>query len=165
LLRDNPQGLERMTRWDGPQPAPRALFTLLRANFPRIRNDGIYNSRFVAGTTKLSLHAEGRALDIGLSADIPEQRTIGDRLFEIFIETASLMEIEEVIWNRRISSSALPRVHHYSGVDSHTGHIHVGFTRAGSQKTNFPPLFLLKIGVLRTGLEEIGRPVGASYFV
>ena len=71
--------------WRGPQPAPRYLGRLLRANFPQITETGIYNDRNVAGTSKKSSHAEGRALDIHLSAQNPDQKSVGDRLFHTII--------------------------------------------------------------------------------
>jgi hypothetical protein len=141
--------------WNGPQPAPQALWGLIHANFPQTRFDGIYNPRNIAGTNTPSLHAEGRALDIGLNVNKPSEKVIADRLFDIFVDLAGQMGLQEIIWNRQIWSTARPVVHPYTGHDAHTGHIHVGFTRDASQNTLMPPALLMRIGSLRTGLEDI----------
>jgi hypothetical protein len=144
-------------QWNGPQPAPKALWQLIHANFHQTRNDGIYNNRNIAGTSTKSLHAEGRALDIGLMVSRPDEKLTGDQLFQAFMDCASQMGFQEVIWNTKIWSAARPIVHPYSGHDPHTGHIHVGFTRTASQQTTFPGLFVLRIATIRTGLEDLTR--------
>jgi hypothetical protein len=152
----------RMTDWNRAQPGPVALWHFIHANFPTTRNLGIYNHRVVAGTHTLSHHAEGRALDIGLLVRNPNEKVLGDNLFRIFVETASLLELDEIIWNHTISSAQQTAPHRYGGVDPHTNHIHVGFTRAGSQSTRMPAKFMVRIGILRTNLEELGQPVGGA---
>lgn len=140
--------------WNHAQPAPLALWRLVSANFPQARNLGIFNPRNIAGTNRPSLHAEGRALDIGLNVSDGTEKTIGDELFRAFVELASSIGFEEVIWNRQIWSSRRPVVHPHTGADPHTNHIHVGFTRAASQQIGFPVLSLM-IAAIRTGLEEL----------
>lgn len=146
-----------MANWNGPQPAPRALWAMMRANFPPVRNLGIFVRRNIAGTTTPSLHSEGRALDIGLNAFDATELVIGDRLFQIFCDLGQTMQLEEVIWKRQIWSAQRPLVRAYGGHSAHTDHIHVGFTQAGSQQTAMPGLFALRVGQLRTGLEELRR--------
>jgi hypothetical protein len=140
--------------WNKPQPAPRALWRLVQANVPEVRNLGIYNHRNVAGTSTPSAHAEGRALDIGLDAKKPEEKYLGDQLFEALIECASQMGIHHVIWNRDIWSAAKRGPYRYPGANPHTDHIHVAFTRDGSQKVTFP-MFEFRLATLRTGLEDL----------
>jgi hypothetical protein len=142
-------------QWNGPQPAPRALWQLVHVNFPQTRFDGIYNHRNIAGTHTPSLHSEGRALDIGISVGDPTEKTIGDGLFEIFVDLAGQMSLEEIIWNHQVWSTRRPYIHHYTGHDPHTDHVHVGFTRPSSQETSFPVMLHIKIGILRTGLEDV----------
>jgi hypothetical protein len=148
-------------QWNGPQPAPRALWTLVHANFPQTRFDGIYNQRNIAGTNTPSLHAEGRALDIGLDVRKPTEKTIGDGLFQIFIDVAGQAGFEEIIWNRQIWSTRNPHIHHYTGQSPHTDHVHVGFTRQASQTTTFPGTLTLKIAILRSGLEDLSRAMSS----
>ena len=96
-------------------------------------------------------------MDIGLSASKPTEKTIGDGLFQAFIDVAAEMGVEEVIWNRRIWSTRNPHIHAYHGHSPHTDHVHVGFTRAASQRTSFPNSLQVKIGQLRTGLEDLSK--------
>jgi hypothetical protein len=49
----------------------------------------------------------------------------------------------------------------YTGVNPHTDHVHVAWTRAGSQKTSFPR-FVLHLAELRTGLEDLAA-VGTNH--
>lgn len=142
-------------QWNGPQPAPRALWDLVHANFPQTRFDGIFNPRNIAGTNTPSLHAEGRAVDIGLSVGVPLEKTIGDSLFGIFVDLAGQMGLQEIIWNRDVWSTQRPVVHTYTGHDPHTDHIHAGFTRDASGRAQMPGALLIRIAALRTGLEDL----------
>src|SRR3954451_10847152 len=92
--------------WNQPQPAPRALWSLVHPNFPYTRFLGIYNRRNVAGTNTPSAHAEGRALDIGLFVSEPVEKMLGDALFNLFIKNAAELGLDHVIWNRQIWSTA-----------------------------------------------------------
>ncbi len=74
----------------------------------------------------------------------------------MFIDLAGEMGLQEIIWNREIWSTQRPVKHRYTGHDPHTGHIHVDFTRDASQTSLMPNSLVVRIGVLRTGLEEIG---------
>ena len=145
----------RRVNWRKAQPLPSALAKYLKANFVQISKTGIYNDRNVAGTNKKSAHAEGRALDIHLSVNDPAEKFIGDQLFRIFVEVARETGIDNVIWNRRIWSRG--RGHHsYRGQNPHTDHIHIEFTRLGSQLAVWN-LLELRVAELRTGLEDLSR--------
>ena len=96
-------------------------------------------------------------MDIGLLANRPTEKTIGDGLFQAFIDVAGQIGVEEVIWNRQIWSTRNPRIHAYHGHSPHTDHVHVGITRAASQQTQFPVMLHIKIGELRTGLEDLSK--------
>lgn len=146
----------RKIDWNRSQPAPLAIWQIVKANFPECGFGGIYERRNIYGTKKPSLHAEGRALDIKLSAFDTPQKRIGDGLFKVFIECASELGVQEVIWNRQIWSKMRPFVHLHVGTIPHTDHIHLGLTQEGSQRTALP-LFIVKVGIFRTGLEEIRR--------
>ena len=149
-------------KWKGPQPAPRYLGRLLRANFPQISETGIYNDRNVAGTSKKSSHAEGRALDIHLSAKDPDQKSLGDQLFRTIVSRARSIGVDNVIWNRQIWSVKHPRPRAYHGLNSHTDHLHVEFTRQGSQFSQQRMLnaILIDVGIIRTGIEDLQKKLG-----
>lgn len=149
--------------WNRPQPAPNKIARYLRANFPQITETGIYNPRNIAGTSVRSAHAEGRALDIHLSVNRPEEKLVGDQLFHALIEAARQTGIDNVIWNRQIWSvqqgGPRPFVGKYkngAAKNPHTNHIHVEFTRSGSQQQVFN-LLELKIAIIRTGLEDLSK--------
>jgi hypothetical protein len=132
------------------------VWRIVKANFPECGSDGIYSPRNIPGSRNRSLHAEGRALDIRLNALKPDEKRIADGLLNIFIECASELDAQEIIWNRQIWSQGRPFLHLYVGLKPHVDHIHLGFTREGSQRTAFP-LFIVKLGIFRTGLEDIRR--------
>lgn len=142
--------------WNQPQPAPRALWILVNTNFPQTRFLGIYNRRNVAGTSTPSAHAEGRALDIGLLVSQPSEKALGDQLFDLLIRNAVELGLDHVIWNRQIWSSAHGGPRPHTGLSPHTDHIHVAFTRVGSQRTSFPRT-ILDVAILRTGYEDLAR--------
>jgi hypothetical protein len=147
--------------WKRAQPLPKAVASALRINFPMITATGIYSDRDVAGTKKKSSHAEGRAIDIHLNANKPNDRLVGDELFRVLIDAAHATGIDNVIWNRQIWSTRRPTIRHYPGANPHTDHIHVEFTRDGSQQQAFH-LLEVKIAQLRTGLEELAVQRGST---
>jgi hypothetical protein len=140
--------------WNKPQPGPSTVAKRLKANFLLIRATGIYNDRNVAGTKRKSSHAEGRGLDIHLSAENPDERLVGDQLFKMLIDAANVSGIDNVIWNKEIWSIHRLGIRTYHGVNPHTDHIHVEFTRAGSQLKAFR-LLEMKIAQVRSGLEDL----------
>lgn len=129
---------------------------LLRANFPSITQTGIYNDRNIAGTNRRSAHAEGRALDVHLNAAEPNERLLADQLAAALVRKAGRLGIDNVIWNRRIWSVAHPRWRPYSGASPHTDHIHIEFTRTGSQGADVRAIEV-EVAIIRTGLEELAQ--------
>jgi len=152
---------ERKINWSGPQPAPAYLSRLLTANFPQISQTGIYNNRNVAGSNKKSSHAEGRALDFHLDATDPSQKALGDRLFDAIIRKAESIGVDNVIWNRQIWSTQrqVAGKRKYEGKNPHTDHVHVEFTRQGSQLEALDAI-LIEVGVLRTGYDDLQKVLG-----
>ncbi len=147
--------------WNKSQPAPKQAIGIIHSNFPQVRNLGIYVCRNVKGTNTKSSHSEGRALDIGLRADIPSERLIGDQLFKLLISVAVKSGIDNVIWNRQIWSVSHGGPRPFLGTYStgapknpHTDHIHVEWTRDGSQMLRLQFLEL-QVSILRQGIEEI----------
>jgi hypothetical protein len=126
--------------WNKEQPAPRALWNVVHFCYAQTRFLGIYVKRNIAGTNTPSLHAEGRALDIGLLASRPAEKGVGDQLVWTFVDMAKSLQLQEIIWNGQIWSSTKPYMHKYTGANPHTDHVHVGFTREGSQQQAFPLL-------------------------
>jgi len=152
---------ERKINWNGPQPAPAYLGRLLRANFPQISATGIYNDRNVAGTSRKSSHAEGRALDFHLDATDPSQKALGDRLFDAIIRKAESIGVDNAIWNRQIWSvgKKVAGKRRYDGKNPHTDHVHVEFTRQGSQLQALDAI-LIEVGIIRTGYDDLEKALG-----
>ena len=142
--------------WKGPQPPPKYLGQMLQFNFPQITQVGIYNDRNIAGTNIKSAHAEGRAIDIHLNAFDSEQRHLGDQLVLALTGKARALGIDNVIWNRQIWSVTYTGPKLYSGVNAHVDHIHVEFTREGSQ-AHILRAIDMDIARLRTGLEDLRK--------
>jgi hypothetical protein len=151
------------TNWAQNQPAPTHAIRMIHANFPQVKNLGIYVPRTIKGTTTPSAHAEGRALDIGLNALKPEEKVVGDAIFHGLIRAAHKSGIDNVIWNHEIWSVAHggPRPwggHYKNGApkNPHTDHIHVEWTRDGSLRERLAVLEL-EISIIRSGFEDLAR--------
>lgn len=113
---------------DGPQPGTEAL----RAGMIDIYGGvdlGIYNCREVRGGGALSVHAEGRAWDLGVIKGDPG---FGDFALNVLANHAHLLGIQRVIWNRRLYDAASPLGRPYSSVDPHTTHLHIEQTWAAA---------------------------------
>lgn len=80
---------------------------------------GAYNNRNVRGGNTKSMHAYGRAFDIGASKEI---------MFKISRYLQKVPGIQYVIYNREISykGGAWKR---YTGVNPHTDHVHADFPK------------------------------------
>lgn len=79
------------------QPGTAVVMAHLLAKFPGTANWGTYVDRNVSGTGKKSVHAEGRAGDVG----VPPRGELGDRVADYLVRNAPLLGIQMVIWNRR----------------------------------------------------------------
>lgn len=146
-----------MPKWNQDQPAPKELLRLVTQAFPEyIKKDVrvIFAQRNVAGSSKPSDHSEGRALDIHFSIlpKIPteDEQGVANFLFRLFIEEYRDLGMDYVIWNRQIWSLVNPSVNTYPNPKDpkanqqspHLDHIHVSWTREGSQFINFPVVSL-----------------------
>ena len=120
--------------WNRNQPIIHYLRTWLPRAFPQITRIGGYNNRSTAGGS-FSAHSEGRAADIYLDANDAEELRIGNGLFGMFRTRGTELGVDHVIWNRQIWSAARGGPRNYTGSGGpHTNHIHVAFTRPGSQR-------------------------------
>lgn len=111
-------------------PGTRALWNVVQAAWPAARFLGIYSRRAIRGSDRLSLHAEGRALDF-----VPPGGA-RDTIAAWAVKNANTLGLQEVIVyeTRRIWTS--PRRDEgwrpYKGVSSGLHHIHLGQHRAGA---------------------------------
>lgn len=120
-------------------------------------NTGIYNCRSVRGGRTTSLHGEGRAADFGIR---PYSAGYGTALARALVAYSKELGIQCVIWNRGIWSSSYPHsgFRRYSGVASHTDHIHVEFTwaRAKAGRAETAKHFAKVLGGVKPGDVKIG---------
>lgn len=114
-------------------PGARAAMKVVLDLFPGVRNGGIYNCRNVVGGSTTSCHGEGRADDFMCS--IP----VGDKLVRALLAAGpDRLGIQAIIHNRVIYSKKSPKGRPYvgKGLNPHTDHVHVEFTRsAGARLT------------------------------
>jgi hypothetical protein len=113
----------------GAQPGTLALRDYVMRRWPLVRSLGVYNPRYIRGsTTQWSSHAGGRAWDCGTTPDEPWGNEIADWL----IGNAGELGIQYFIWNRlswRQERGWAP----YTGVSPHTDHLHIEQTVAAGQ--------------------------------
>lgn len=106
-------------------PGCRALMAWFLSAYGQLGavNSGIYNCRDIVGGSGFSLHAEGRACDLGIR---PHSADWGSVLATQLWNNSAELGIQLIIWNRRYASGAksdqgwLP----YSGQSPHIDHIH-----------------------------------------
>ncbi len=123
----------------GPTPGALALrrYCLARWDFASFM--GLYNPRNVRGGRRLSHHAEGRALDIGIptldggrAADAEK----GMQIIDALGGGAHRLGIDHLIYDRTIWSPRKPEGRPYTGVHPHFDHIHLGMTRSAGASLN-----------------------------
>lgn len=78
---------------------------------------GAYNNRNIAKTNTKSMHAYGRAFDIGGSKET---------MYKISRYLQKIAGVQYVIYNREVSFKGGPW-HKYTGANAHTDHVHVDF--------------------------------------
>jgi hypothetical protein len=122
----------------GPQTGTTALRDLICDEFIWCPRLSFYVARDTTGhpvkpdgsgrVSSLSLHAEGRAFD-AMTSD----RTKGDPLADWCLTNSEALQIQEVIWQRRIWTSQSQAWHDYTGASPHTDHVHIGQSWFGAQ--------------------------------
>lgn len=143
--------------WNRNQPIIHFLRHWMPFYFPFIRGRGLHDSG-VGGFNSANreghdgvirgpgAHKEGRAADIYIRAFRPNERSVGDGLFKIFMTHSRELGVESVTWNRQIWTNDARGGPRPFGGDPHTEHIHVAFTHEGSQR---------QPEILRVYLEEL----------
>ena len=111
----------------GPQPGTVALQNHIVTRWPATRTLGIYNNRTIRGSTSLSIHAEGRAVDIGVPITT-EGEQVGNQIADWATTHAPQLGIQYLIWNQR-SWRHDRGWRPYRGVSPHRDHLHIEQTR------------------------------------
>jgi len=115
----------------GPRPGAKALMRWCLEHYTDATNLGIYNPRRVRGSSSAwSIHAEGRAIDVGFPVVEPGGDPDGGELADRLVEHATELGVQQVIWARRIWRNTRPGWRSYGGTSPHLDHIHAELTRA-----------------------------------
>lgn len=121
----------------GCQSGTRALAGAITSSYPELVTMrgpyGCFNRRKAAGTTRWSLHAEGRALDVGFTA---ETGRYAWALACELVARRTLYGTMRVILDRHIWSTEDPREWHRLRATSqqHLDHIHIEQFRAAAAR-------------------------------
>lgn len=114
----------------GNEPGVKELAQIITDNFPNIRAraDSTYNCRDIRGRSSMSMHGVGRALDV-----FPKTKEAGDFLAGWLLLNASRLNVQCVIWYRRIWSARHASVgwRPYNGKVPHTDHVHIELNKLG----------------------------------
>lgn len=124
----------------GRGPTPGAL-ALEIAVFDRWRDRGftplgIYNCRRIAGSTSWSLHAEGRALDVGVTG--ADAVSVGELLEQLLAAGDGFLQ--RIIFNHRVYDAASPTGRAFTGTNPHTDHMHIELSWPGASLLIQPAL-------------------------
>jgi hypothetical protein len=106
-------------------PGAKALMAGVLEFESRATNLGIYNCRTVRGGSDTSVHAEGRAIDIGMPMRSGRPTSHGHALCKLLIDNADKLGLQAVIYDRKIYSKKSPNGRAYTGVHPHYDHLHV----------------------------------------
>ncbi|MEE2756537.1 MAG: hypothetical protein VYA30_07735 [Myxococcota bacterium] len=127
---------------DGPQSGARALGDYIRTRFGQHMNQRIvgrgiqiFNCRKVQGSRTLSVHAEGRAIDVFIpTRNGKADNSKGDRIANWLLENATQIGIQQIIWDRTIWNSRDNQANCYRKKHPHHDHIHLELNWAGARK-------------------------------
>lgn len=129
----------------GETPGARALMDWALTSHERATDLGIYNPRRIRGGRGWSVHAEGRAVDVGFPV-VKDGHPEGHRLVRTLVDHHKQLGVQQVIWARRVWRNTTNRWVRYRGTSPHFDHVHAELTRrAGDQLT-------------RSAIEQIVKP-------
>jgi len=122
----------------GPQPGAVNLYRFILGSpqWSLATGLGIYNNRKVRNGSSLSVHAEGRALDIGFPVERPNGHPEGNDLATALVVNHRNLGIQQVIWAGRIWSNyradeGWRKFSNSSG--DHFDHIHLELQRSAAE--------------------------------
>jgi len=110
--------------YGGMHPYVEAYYRKITSKFKGTHFMGGYNNRNVRGGSSKSMHAFGRAFDVGSNASTMQQ-------IAEYARTA-FKDLQYVIYNRKIAGPGVGKAwRKYTGVNPHTDHVHVDFKTGG----------------------------------
>lgn len=115
----------------------RELGQYLVDNFAGARSYQGYNCRQIRGSSGMSLHGTGRALDIFVPLDGGQaDNDLGDPIAHYLIQNAERIGIQLIIWDRSIWSAGRSsnKFRSYGGAHAHHDHLHIELNAAGANR-------------------------------
>lgn len=139
--------IERMAAWErctgcsgGPQPGARALLAYWLESFDNVSSFGIYACRNVRGGQSMSVHACGRAVDMGVPVTGAGHISAYTFLRRI-APYAKTLGVCYIIFNReQWSATRNVNGEHYGGSHPHADHIHIELNGAAAQRLTLATL-------------------------
>ena len=113
----------------GCKPGLVRLRQALLATYPSLRDWGCFNPRSRTDGGGWSLHAEGRAIDLGVTST--QAIRAADEVFAWCVRNADGIGLQEVIWAAQVWSARNPTVRRYGG-SPHHDHVHIGLCWRGA---------------------------------
>lgn len=124
----------------GPTPGSRAVMAYWLESFDGIASSmGIYNCRPVRESSSLSMHACGRADDLGVPVSVAGHRVAVEFLTRLAPHAKSL-GIQLLIFSRQSGSARHPWPTRYGGVHPHYDHIHLELNRRAAERLTLATL-------------------------
>ena len=113
-----------------------ALGDYLVANFAGARYFQGYNCRQIGGSSSMSVHGTGRAIDVFVPLDGgAADNDLGDPVANWLVEHAEEIGVQLIIWDRTIwNPSRSDQARYYSGDHPHHDHLHIELTPAASRR-------------------------------
>ncbi len=145
--------LQAQHQWNTNQPAPQEVWRITKLYIPRTRWLGIWMPPGYED------HSEGRAVDIGLWAWVPEEKDVAEAIVELLKKKMAEVGWSYFIWNKQIWLNDKPAPEVYKGKSAHTEHIHISWNRETSQRRSFPTFGaeLAKIGSTYPGAAALAK--------
>lgn len=124
----------------GPTPGARALLAYWLESFePIARSLGIYNCRNVRGAGSLSIHACGRAADLGVPVTA-EGHQVAYEFLRRLAPHARGLGLQLVIFNATSGSARNPWPREYGGAHPHHDHVHAELNGRASRELTLATL-------------------------
>lgn len=140
LCFDGIRPYERPTQCSGgATKGAKALLAHFLESVPSGRNLGIYNCRTVRGSSLLSTHAEGRAVDPGVPMTLEGRRAMDWYLTQL-APHAGRIGLCYVIWYRTVYNTGNPCGRPYGGSNPHIDHAHIELTRLAARNLTLTTL-------------------------
>jgi hypothetical protein len=120
----------------GPKPGALALMAWIVKNYPKSKNWGIYRCSLIPGSSSMSVHGEGRALDVGYDPVKGKGNPDGYRLFAHIHQHAVELGVQGIIWDRHISTNRGDNRVYSGGTDetsAHVNHLHIELTNEAAR--------------------------------